>query len=171
MRLIWHNPNPMYARLTPGQDEHPKERKWTEVHHYLPMKGEFFASIYFGVNIDPTVKEKIMKYARKKLNPQISLYQMRVDDGDILYIDCRAEIHDGDMVLAMPESGEYLVKNFYTDSNEVSWLIPCNDKYKPIPLDKDDSPVIVGKVVNLLMAMTETEMGANTAPGFYNGIE
>lgn len=73
-----------------------------------------------------------------------------VDDGDILYIDCRAEIHDGDMVLAMPESGEYLIKIFYTDWDDVSWLIPCNDKYKPIPLNEDDSPVIVGKVVNVL---------------------
>ena len=80
VRLIWYNPNPMYARLTPEQAEHHKERKWTEIHYYLPMKGECFASIYFGVSIDPAVKEKIMKYARKKLNPQISLYQMRVDD-------------------------------------------------------------------------------------------
>ena len=73
-----------------------------------------------------------------------------VDDGDILYIDCRADIHDGDMVLAMPESGEYLIKIFYTDWDDVSWLIPCNDKYKPIPLNEDDSPMIVGKVVNVL---------------------
>ncbi len=83
-----------------------------------------------------------------------SMIDAGVEDGDMLYIDCKAEIHDGDMVLAMPESGEYLIKIFYTDSNEVSWLIPCNDKYKPIPLNEEDSPAIVGKVVNVLKMNT-----------------
>lgn len=81
-----------------------------------------------------------------------SMADADIEDGDVLWIDSRAEIHDGDMVLAMPESGEYLVKNFYTDSNEVSWLIPCNDKYKPIPLDEDDSPAIVGEVACVIKA-------------------
>ena len=79
-----------------------------------------------------------------------SMIDAGVDDGDLLFIDCKAEIHDGDMVLAMPESGEYLIKIFYTDWDGISWLIPCNDKYKPIPLNEDDSPAIVGKVVNIL---------------------
>lgn len=79
-----------------------------------------------------------------------SMIDAGVEEGDLLYIDCKADIHDGDMVLAMPESGEYLIKIFYTDNNEVSWLIPCNDKYKPIPLNEEDSPAIVGKVINIL---------------------
>ena len=29
---------------------------------------------------EQTEKDKIIQYARKKLNPQINLYQMRVDD-------------------------------------------------------------------------------------------
>ena len=73
------NPNPQYAALTKEQFEHPRERKWTEVHHYMPLKGECFESIYFGVNTEPEVKEKMKKYALKKINPQIKLYQMRVD--------------------------------------------------------------------------------------------
>lgn len=79
-----------------------------------------------------------------------SMVDAGIDDGDILWIDCRADIHDGDIVLAMPESGEYLVKIFYTDADEVSWLIPCNDKYKPIPLNEEDSPSIVGKVTGII---------------------
>lgn len=42
------------------------------------MKGECFESIYFGVNIDEQEKEKIIQFVRKKLNPHINLYQMRV---------------------------------------------------------------------------------------------
>ena len=42
------------------------------------VKGECFESIYFGVNIDEQEKEKIIQFVRKKLNPHINLYQMRV---------------------------------------------------------------------------------------------
>lgn len=80
VRLVMPEPSGMYAALSPQQAEHPKEEwDWREIHHYMPLKGECFESIYFGVNTDPSEKEKIIKYARKKLNSQIKLYQMRVD--------------------------------------------------------------------------------------------
>jgi hypothetical protein len=83
VRLVMPKPGPMYAALTPEQAKRSKRNEvmdWKEVHHYMPLKGDCFESIYFGVNTDPTEKEKIIKYARKKLNPEIRLYQMRVDD-------------------------------------------------------------------------------------------
>ena len=46
----------------------------------MPLKAECFESIYFGVNIEQEEKEKIVQYVRKKLNPQINLYQMEIDD-------------------------------------------------------------------------------------------
>jgi len=80
VRLIMPKPSWTYARLTLEQAKHPKkERDWREIHFYLPLKGDCFESIYFGVNIDPTEKETIIKYARKRLNPRINLYQMQVD--------------------------------------------------------------------------------------------
>ena len=80
VRLIMPKPSWAYVALTPVQVKHPK-KEWDgrEIHHYLPLKGDCFESIYFGVNIDPTEKDTIIKYARKKLNPQIKLYQMEVD--------------------------------------------------------------------------------------------
>ena len=73
-------PSAMYAALTPAQAKHPKETwDWREIHHYMQLKGECFESIYFGVNIDEQEKEKIIQFVRKKLNPHINLYQMRVD--------------------------------------------------------------------------------------------
>ena len=81
VRLIMPKPSQAYAALTPEQAKHPKkEWDWREIRRYLPLKGECFESIYFGINIDPNEKDTIIKYARKKLNPQINLYQMRVDD-------------------------------------------------------------------------------------------
>ena len=71
----------MYAALTPAQaDDDKEEWDWREIHHYLPLKGECFEYIYFGVNIEPSEKEEIIQYAREKLNPQINLFQMRIDD-------------------------------------------------------------------------------------------
>ena len=79
VRLVMLSPSPAYAAFTAAQADHPKE-DWREIHHYMPLKGESFESIYFGVNIDVTEKEKIIQYARERLNPQINLYQMNVDD-------------------------------------------------------------------------------------------
>ena len=83
VRLVMPEPHPMYAALTPEQAKKSKRREvmdWKEVHHYIPLKGECFESIYFGVNTEQNEKEKIIKYVREKLNSQIKLYQMRVDE-------------------------------------------------------------------------------------------
>ena len=45
----------------------------------MPLKGECFDPIYFGVNTDKAEREWMIKYAHEKLNPNIKLYQMRVD--------------------------------------------------------------------------------------------
>ena len=81
VRLIMYNPSGMYAALTPEQYKHPKE-VWDgrEIHQYLPLRGECFDSMYFGINIDQKERDKIIKFVCKKINPQIKLYQMQVDD-------------------------------------------------------------------------------------------
>ena len=80
VRLVMPQPNMQYAALTPEQAKHPKD-VWErgDIHVYMPLKPECFESIYFGVNTDEAEKEKMIKFARKMLNPQIKLYQMRVD--------------------------------------------------------------------------------------------
>ena len=81
VRLVMPRPSHRYAALTPEQAKHPKEMwDWREIRRYMPLKGECFESIYFGVNIDPAEKDGITNYVRKELNPQINLYQMKVDD-------------------------------------------------------------------------------------------
>lgn len=81
VRLVMPKPHPMYAAITPAQAKNPKEMgDWRKIHHYMTLKGECFESIYFGVNVDPTEKDRIIRFASEKLNPQIKLYQMKVDD-------------------------------------------------------------------------------------------
>ena len=83
VRLVMPHPHPMYAALTPEQVERSKCNETIdgrELRRYMPLKGECFESIYFGVNTNPAEKENMIQYVRKKLNPQIKLYQMRVDE-------------------------------------------------------------------------------------------
>jgi len=51
---------------------------WKEVRAYLKIGGECFDSIYLGVNIDDDVRKQIINIA-KGLNPEIKIYQMKVD--------------------------------------------------------------------------------------------
>ena len=46
----------------------------------MPLNDDCFESIYFGVIIDPTEKEKILNFTRTKLNPNIKIYQMKIDE-------------------------------------------------------------------------------------------
>lgn len=82
VRLIIEKPHPFLAMLTPEQEKQAKRNEvmdWKEVHHYLPIGGERFIEIYFGINTNPKEKAKIINFARTNLNPDIKLYQMQVD--------------------------------------------------------------------------------------------
>ena len=79
VRLVIPNPSAMYAAFTPEQTKQNKEIwDWREIHHYMPLKAECFESIYLGVNIEQTEKEKVTQLA-KTLNPDIKIYQMEID--------------------------------------------------------------------------------------------
>ena len=77
--MVMQNPSAMYAAFTPEQAKQNKEIwDWKEIRHYMPLKAECFESIYWGVNIEQTEKEKITQLA-KTLNPDIKIYQMEID--------------------------------------------------------------------------------------------
>ena len=102
VRLIADKPTGMYAAFTPQQAKQNKPNKiwdWKEIHQYMPLKGDCFESIYFGINTLEEDKEKIINHARKHLNPNIKLYQMSVDEHafrlkaeDITNIQCTSDI-------------------------------------------------------------------------------
>jgi hypothetical protein len=83
VRLIAHNPMGLYSAFTLEQAQRNSKEKvwdWREIHEYMPIKGEYFESIYFGINTQEEDKTKIINHARKHLNPNIKIYQMQVDD-------------------------------------------------------------------------------------------
>ena len=79
VRLVIPQPSIQYAALTPEQAKHrEKVLKDAEIPRYMPLKGECFDSIYFGVNTDEAEKDWIIQHARN-LNPNINLFQMHID--------------------------------------------------------------------------------------------
>lgn len=81
VRLVIPKPSHRYAAFTKEQTEHPKEI-WDcrEIHYYMPLKGECFESIYFGINTDESEIERLSKIACEELNADIKLCKMKVDD-------------------------------------------------------------------------------------------
>ena len=87
VRLIIEKPSPHLAALTSDQAKRSKHKEtldWKEIHHYIKLTGECFNSIYFGINADAAEKEKIVNFAQTKLNPNIKIYQMQVDESAFL---------------------------------------------------------------------------------------
>lgn len=92
IRLLIKEPSPMYAALTPEQSKRKDVIDWKEVHHYMPLRGECFESIYFGIKIAPAEKAKIVNYAISKLNPHIKICQMGINK-DALRLEPILECH------------------------------------------------------------------------------
>lgn len=87
VRLVLINPTPstipnhssMVSMALPYEPKDiNKTIDWKEVRAYHKIGCECFESVYLGVNIDEDNRSQIIE-AAKKLNPDIKIYQMRVD--------------------------------------------------------------------------------------------
>ena len=81
VRLIVYKPSGFYEKYTNEQIEASKRGEVLDgrtVRQYLPLKGDCFESVYFGININKVEKEKISKYMQEHF-PEAKLYQMTID--------------------------------------------------------------------------------------------
>lgn len=78
-----------------------------------------------------------------------SMINVGIHDGDFLVVDRSVEPSNGKIVAAMLD-GEATVKRFKRDRRGDIWLMPENDRYKPIPVPKDRPFSISGVVVSVL---------------------
>ena len=76
VRLVFPRATRMYADYS----RPTKSNDIKDLRIYMPLKGECIEEIYFGKDIDEKEKKKIINYTRTKLNPDIKLYQMRIDE-------------------------------------------------------------------------------------------
>lgn len=72
-----------------------------------------------------------------------------IESGDMVKIMGDTMAHDGDIVLACID-GEYTLKTFCQDDEGRVWLIPQNEKFKPILLDGLPNVRIYGRVKEIV---------------------
>lgn len=78
VRLFIYKPSSMFMRLLPFQ-HNKTEFNHKEIRTFVKIGAECFESLYFGVRVDVSDKEKIIQLART-LNPNIKIYQMESDN-------------------------------------------------------------------------------------------
>lgn len=79
VRLITKDPAWLQdVRDIPDEFSHEKDCGWEAVRYYPSLAKECFDSVYLGVNILSSKKKKVIEAARR-LNPEIKIYQMRID--------------------------------------------------------------------------------------------
>lgn len=89
VRLFIFKPSPMFMALLPFQQD-KSELNWKEVRSFVKIGPECFDSIYLGVNICDTDKDRIIHLA-KKVNPEINVYQMIPDTNSFNLIATKVE--------------------------------------------------------------------------------
>ncbi len=71
-----------------------------------------------------------------------------LDDGDLLIIDKSLEPQDGKIAVCFID-GEFTVKRIKVDKDSL-WLMPENQKYKPIKVTEDNEFIIWGVVTSVI---------------------
>ena len=74
-----------------------------------------------------------------------------LDDGDLLVIDRSLEPEDGKIAVCFVD-GEFTVKRLKVDKDCV-WLMPENDRYKPLQVTEENELIIWGIVTHVLKAV------------------
>jgi DNA polymerase V len=77
-----------------------------------------------------------------------SMLKASINDGDILLVDKSLEAKHNDIVIAVLDN-EFTVKRLYKKDGKIL-LIPENDKYKPINIEKDKELAIWGVVTSVI---------------------
>lgn len=75
-----------------------------------------------------------------------SMTDAGISDGDLLVIDKGLSPQNNDIVVAFID-GEFTLKRIQLDkTNQCLWLMPANDRYKPIKVTEDNDFIIWGVV-------------------------
>lgn len=77
-----------------------------------------------------------------------SMKDARIVTGDLLIVDRSLPAENGKIVVAVL-NGEFTVKKFYQNEHQIL-LIPENEKYKPIEVQKEDDFLIWGIVTYVI---------------------
>lgn len=77
-----------------------------------------------------------------------SMKDLGIDDGDLIIIDKSLEPTNGKIAVCFID-GEFTLKKIQIDK-DCLWLVPANEKYKPIKVTEDNDFVVWGVVVHVI---------------------
>ena len=77
-----------------------------------------------------------------------SMKDLGIDDGDLLIIDKSLEPSNGKIAVCYID-GEFTLKKIQIEKDFL-WLVPANEKYKPIKVTEDNDFVVWGIVIHVV---------------------
>lgn len=111
----------------------------------FPSPAQDFVDISIDLNKELIKNPSATFYGRVKGD---SMKDMGIDNGDLLIIDKSLEPKNGKIAVCYID-GEFTMKKIKIEK-DCCWLIPANDKYKPIKVDEDNDFIVWGIVIHVI---------------------
>ena len=111
----------------------------------FPSPAQDFVDISIDLNKELIKNPSATFYGRVKGD---SMKDLGIDNGDLLIIDKSLEPKNGRIAVCYID-GEFTMKKIKIEK-DCCWLIPANDKYKPIRVDEDNEFIVWGIVVHVI---------------------
>jgi len=77
-----------------------------------------------------------------------SMKDLGIDNGDLLIIDKSIAPKEGKVAVCFID-GEFTLKKLHIEKDHI-WLVPANEKYKPIKVTEDNEFIVWGIVVHVI---------------------
>jgi DNA polymerase V len=107
------------------------------------------ADDFFDISID--LNKELIKNPPATFFGRVSGESMKdigINDGDLLVIDKSLEVKDGKIAVCFID-GEFTLKRIKIEK-DCCWLVPANEKYKPIKVTEDNEFIVWGVVVHVI---------------------
>ena len=75
-----------------------------------------------------------------------SMQGVGIYSGDMLLMESTRRVQSGEVVM-VDIDGEEVLKTYYVDDDKRHWLLPANDKYKPIEMTEDMNVHFCGRLI------------------------
>ena len=111
----------------------------------FPSPAQDFIDLSIDLNRELIKNPSSTFYGRVKGN---SMQDAGISDGDLLVIDKSLEPKDGKIAICFID-GEFTVKRIKIENN-ICWLMPANNAYKPIKVGEENHFLVWGIVIHVI---------------------
>jgi len=111
----------------------------------FPSPAEDFQEIAIDLNIELIKNPSATFFSRVSGD---SMQDLGISDGDLLVIDKSLEVTDGRIAVCYID-GEFTLKKIKLEKDHC-WLVPANDKFKPLKVTAENEFIVWGIVTNVI---------------------